>query len=221
MENETKNVLVLGATGGSGRAAVVELLERGHTVTAFARRALPMEHERLRVVQGDALVASDVEAAMRDQDAVIVALGIQENPALVRLRGARATSTSVRSEGTRNVLRAMAAHGVRRLIVQSTFGVGETRDLLGFTDRLLFSLLLRPQIQDTEVQEQLVRDADIDWTFAQPVHLTDDDTGAKEPHLSTRGDTRDMKVSRAQVARFLAHAVTSPDHLYASVTISG
>ena len=62
MQNETHNVLVLGATGGSGRAAVAELLARGHRVTAFARRALDMEHERLRVVQGDALVASDYAA---------------------------------------------------------------------------------------------------------------------------------------------------------------
>src|SRR5687768_7880158 len=32
-------VLVMGATGGSGRAAVDALVERGHEVTAFARRA--------------------------------------------------------------------------------------------------------------------------------------------------------------------------------------
>lgn len=221
MQNETQNVLVLGATGGSGRAAVAELLARGHRVTAFARRALDMQHERLRVVQGDALVASDVEAAMRGQNAVIVVLGIQENPALVRLRGARATSIKVRSEGTRHVLEAMATHSVRRLIIQSSYGVGDTRDMLGFTDRLFFALLLRPQIADTEVQEQLVRDADVDWTLAQPVHLTDDDTGAKDPHLSVAGDTRNMKVSRQQVARFLASAVTTPEYVRETVTISG
>ena len=47
----------------------------------------------------------------------------------------------------------MGTHGVRRLVVQSSFGVGETRGRLRLQERLFFSLLLKPQIVDTEVQE--------------------------------------------------------------------
>ena len=52
-------VLVIGATGGTGRCVVERALQSGHEVTAFARtpQKLTMQHERLRVAQGDVLVA--------------------------------------------------------------------------------------------------------------------------------------------------------------------
>src|SRR5687768_13067143 len=86
---KTMKVLVMGATGGSGRAAVNELLALGHEVTAFARHAERIEprHERLRCIDGDALAPAEVERAVRGHDAVVVTLGISENPLRVRLMG--------------------------------------------------------------------------------------------------------------------------------------
>ncbi len=34
---------------------------------------------------------------------------------------------------------------------------------------------MKPQMDDTEVQEKLVRNSGVDWVLAQPVHLTDDE----------------------------------------------
>ncbi|HYJ09886.1 MAG TPA: NAD(P)H-binding protein, partial [Polyangiaceae bacterium] len=119
-------ISVIGATGGSGRAAVQWLLAAGHEVTAFARnpQRLELEHSNLRLVSGDALEASDVERAVAGQDAVVVTLGITENPMRVRLLGPARTPLDVRSRGTERVIAAMHRHGVRRLIVQTTYGVG-------------------------------------------------------------------------------------------------
>lgn len=48
-------ILVIGATGGSGRAVVETLLTRGHRVTAVARSASSLpSHPRLETVDGDA-----------------------------------------------------------------------------------------------------------------------------------------------------------------------
>ena len=70
-------VLVIGATGGTGRQLVQQALDQGHQVTAFARRPskLQIEHANLRVVKGDVLDYGSVEAAMRGQSAVLCALG--------------------------------------------------------------------------------------------------------------------------------------------------
>jgi uncharacterized protein YbjT (DUF2867 family) len=215
-------VLVIGASGGSGRAAVQQLLAEGHEVTAFSRRpdaSLPSE-ERLRFASGDALTPADVERAVIGQDAVVVTLGISENALRVRLWGPARTPIDVRSAGTRNVIAAMQKHGVRRLVVQTSYGVGETRDRLGTAARLFFELILKPQIADTELQNADVSASGLDWVIVQPVHLTD---GAEDamPFVSTGGDTAKMKVSRKSVGRFLAHAVNSPAFVQKSVALSG
>ena len=59
-------VLVIGATGRTGRHAVAQLLARGHEVTAFARNpsAVTARSERLRVVQGDARDRESIDRAM-------------------------------------------------------------------------------------------------------------------------------------------------------------
>src|SRR5713226_7091416 len=95
-------VLIVGATGGTGRQLVEQALERGHVVTALARdpSALRVEHPRLTVVRGNVLDYPSVEAAVRGQDAVLSALGHKQF--------FRPTRTL--SEGTRNLLHAMETH---------------------------------------------------------------------------------------------------------------
>jgi uncharacterized protein YbjT (DUF2867 family) len=75
-------ILVVGSTGGSGRAVVDELLGAGHEVSAFSRNTerITTRSERLRCVNGDATDAADVERAVRGHDAVVVTLGISEKP---------------------------------------------------------------------------------------------------------------------------------------------
>jgi uncharacterized protein YbjT (DUF2867 family) len=215
-------VLVVGSTGGSGRAAVEHLLAAGHEVTAFSRQtdASATRSERLTLVQGDAMNPGDVERAVRGHDAVIVTLGISENPLRVRLFGPARTPLEVRSAGTRNVIGAMQKHGVRQLVVQTSYGVGATRDKLGLVDRLFFALVLKPQIADTEQQNEDVAASGLDWVLVQPVHLTDS-ADDDMPFASIAGDTGRMKVSRRSVGRFLAEAAASTAFIGKSVALSG
>lgn len=217
-------ILVIGATGGTGRAAVRALLRRGHDVTAFSRHATeladPDGAAALTRVDGDATDASTVDGLVGEHDAVVVVLGISESPVGVRLRGPRRTSADVRSIGTRNVVAAMQRHGPTRLVVQTTYGVGPTRDRLPWLERQLFRILLAPQIADTARQEQVVRASGLEWVIAQPVTLTDDPApGAAS--TSERGDTVAMKVSRVRVAEFLADAAEGRIAPGSTVALSG
>jgi nucleoside-diphosphate-sugar epimerase len=213
-------ILVIGATGGSGRAATSELLRRGHTVTAFSRHASGLELDGdLITVDGDATDRRAIDAAMGGQDAVVVTLGISESAIRVRLRGAAATASDVRSRGTSVAVEAARAAGVGRLVVQSSYGVGPTRPMLGAADRAIFALLLKPQIADTEQQEQVVRHSDLEWTLVQPVHLTDGPVA--EPRVTTDGTIGDRKVSRLSVARVLADAVEGRHGRAQTLSVSG
>ena len=88
-----------------------------------------------------------------------------------------------------------------------------------------FSLLLKPQIADTEVQESEVRESEVresgvDWVLAQPVHLTDD-ASDEMPFVSADGQVREWKISHKGVGRFLALAAQEPDYVGQSVALSG
>ena len=74
-------VLILGATGGTGRALVDQAIAQGHVVTAFARdpSKVRSSNPNLHIAKGNMLDPASVEAAVRGQDAVISALGVRIN----------------------------------------------------------------------------------------------------------------------------------------------
>jgi len=108
-------VLVIGATGQTGRHAVRQLLDRSDEVTAFARNpaAVTETSDRLHVVQGDARDAESIDRAVRGQDAVLVAFG-----------GRSLKKDDVQEVLMRNLIEAMAKHGVRRPVNLSAWGSG-------------------------------------------------------------------------------------------------
>ena len=220
--NPSRKILVVGATGGSGRAAVAALVEAGHHVTAFSRRAetLLQDFPDITAINGDVMNPDDVDRAVAGHDSVVITLGITENPIRVRWLGPARTPLDVRSTGTNNVIDAMHAHGVDRLVVQSSYGVGETRQRLGLRDRLFFALLVKNQMADTEIQEQVVRASGLDWTLIQPVHLNDT-IPEVDAFRSTTGETRAMKVSRLAVGKAVADVVADSTYSYQTVSISG
>jgi len=95
-------------------------------VTAFSRhaQALGPVPGQLRAINGDATDPAAVDRVVRGQQAVIVTLGISENTLRVRWLGSTGTPMGVRSQGTRNVITAMRQHGVGKLVVQTSYGVG-------------------------------------------------------------------------------------------------
>ncbi|MFC8192242.1 NAD(P)-dependent oxidoreductase [Cellulomonas sp. NPDC057328] len=203
-------VLVVGATGGSGRAAVAALVRAGHEVTALSRHGATLAGPRVRGVDGDATDPATVDALVAGQDAVVVTLGISEHALAVRLRGPRGTAADVRSRGTAVVVDAMRRHGVRRLVVQTSYGVGTSRARLPLTWRLAFALLLAPQMADTQRQADLVHASGLDWVEVQPVNLTDDDV-AVPAHVAHDDGTASMTVARRQVGEVMASAVEGDD----------
>jgi putative NADH-flavin reductase len=71
-------VLVVGATGGTGREVVTQAVREGHDVTAFVRdpRKMTSPDRRLRVVVGSATDGEGAVArAVSGQDVVVIALG--------------------------------------------------------------------------------------------------------------------------------------------------
>lgn len=211
-------VLVVGASRGTGAELVDELAQRGHVVTAFSRRA-EGDDPRVTYHRGDVLDADAVTKAVAGQDAVVVTLGIPDNPFRVRLTRRASSRLDVRSAGTAIVVRAMAETGIRRLVVQSTYGIGETYRELPLTLKALLTIAIRPQVTDHELQEATVRASDLDWTIVRPVVLH---TAERPAPASVRLDDRvdAMRVSRRQVARVEADAIVRNEWIGRVLSVS-
>lgn len=197
-------LIIFGSTGSIGRQLVAQALELGHSVTAFARTPTKLEikHTNLTTVQGDALDSVAVEKVMEGQDAVLCSLGA----------GAKGT---IRSEGTRHIVRAMEKTGVRRLICQSTLGVGDSRDNLNFLwKHIMFGFLLRRAYADHVSQEDCARQSRLNWTIVRPAAFTDGNrTGEYRHGFSGMDKTLKLKISRADVADFMLTQLTDQRYL--------
>ena len=127
-------VFVAGGTGAIGAPLVRQLIEHGHEVTATSRHPERAEHLRrlgAAVVQMDGLDAASVgEAVARaEPEAIIHQMTSLAGKLDMRHfdRSFRTTNT-LRTTGTRHLLAAADAAGVKRFLAQSYTGWPSTRD---------------------------------------------------------------------------------------------
>lgn len=207
-----QTIAIFGATRGIGRLVMDQALERGHRVTALVRRAGALPgHPNLRTVLGDAENAHDVARTIAGADAVVSALGA---PPLSKSR--------VRSEGTRQIVRAMERADIDRLVAISLYGARETRTALPFFERyLLFPLYLRRTVADHERQERIVEASRLAWTLIRPPHLTDGPrTGAYAHGFGTDLAGTTLRISRADVADFVLRELEAPSYIGQAAALS-
>ena len=159
------HILIIGATGGTGRQPVRQALELGHQVTAFVRTParLKVEHPNLRIVKGNVLDYASLESAMREQNVVVCALGHKR----------WFYPNKILSEGTRNILRAMKTCDVPRLVCESSLGIGNSVGRLGLLYTFFVIPLILPFIfWDKARQEKLIVERGVDWVIVRPAVLT-------------------------------------------------
>ena len=150
-----------------------------------------------------------VERAVSGHDAVLCSLG-------AGLKG------KVRSEGTRNIIRAMENAGVRRLICQSTLGVGDSRgNLNAYWKTIMFGLLLRRAYADHVSQETYVMQSCLDWIIVRPAAFTDGNrTGEYRHGFPGTDKTTTLKISRADVADFMLKQLVDDTYLHKTPGLS-
>lgn len=207
-------LLVVGATGGTGRELVVQALERGYTVTAFARNpaALRIEHPRLRVIAGNVLDETSLDGAMRGQDAVVSALGHR------RYLG----PSRILSDGTRNLLRAMAAHNVRRFVCETSLGLGSSAGRMGlYYTFFVIPVVLPFYFWDKTRQERVIAASALDWIIVRPGALTNRPKRGRYRHGPRIGNFfGTVRVSRADVAEFMLNHLTDNQYLRSAPGVS-
>lgn len=171
-----------------------------------------MQNAHLEAVRGDVLDSASVDSAVRGQDAVLCALGHK------RWLG----PTHILSAGTANVVHAMAAHGVKRLICETSLGVGDSFGRMG----LYYTLFVIPFILpfyywDKGRQEAVIRASALEWTIVRPGALTNGrQKGVYRCASSVGSFLWTVRISRADVAAFMLDQLTDDTFLRASPGVS-
>lgn len=200
---------VIGASRGIGRKVVDEALERGHSVIAMSRSASAMGvvHDGFTALDGDATNATDVAQAIEGADAVILTLGVPKDVRILK-------PTTLFSDATRTLIVAMDEAGIKRLITVTGFGAGDSKDKLSTPERLTQKAFLGRAYVDKDLQEQLIRDSDLDWTIARPGILSDNRKSNAYKVLVEKETWRNGLINRADVADFLVSTAENASHIH-------
>lgn len=209
-------LLIFGATGGTGRELVSQALRQGHSVTAFVRNPslVQTQHPRLTVVKGDVLDYKTIEPAVAGHDAVLSTIGMPANK-----------TGTLRSEGTRNIIRAMEKEGLKRFICQTSLGYGDSREVLRRTPfvfkYIIVPFILKKGFADHALQETYIKGSGLDWVIIRPGNLTDGGlTGHYRYGFAPTDPDIQVKVSRADVADFMLKQLTDSTFIHKTPGIS-
>ncbi len=194
-------ILIIGASRGIGSQLLQQALEAGHDVTVLARtpERISLTHDKLNIIKGDILDATSVAAAVSDQEAICVTVGV---PITFK-------PVTVFSEGILQVLHAMHQHQGQRLICVTGIGAGDSKGHGGFLyDRIFKPLLLKTIYADKDIQEDAIRKSNVDWVIARPAGLTNGPRTGRYRVLTNLDGVTSRRISRADVADFIIHELS-------------
>lgn len=196
-----KRVLVLGATGGTGRAIVQKLNALGHVPVALVRSPEKAKDLDAVIIEGDARDPAALEKALANCDAVISALGTPVSPF---------RKVTMLSTATKAVVAAMQRQNVRRLVSITGIGAGNSRGHGGFLfDRIIMPLLLKKVYADKDRQEAIIAQSGLEWVVVRPAVLNDKPRHGDVRALLDLSGFHGGTITRSDVADFVVDQVES------------
>lgn len=189
------NVFLAGASRGVGREIAKLLHLQDFAVTALLRsEAAVMELQAMGIqtVMGDALNLEQVESAMTNVDAVVSTIG-----------GLPQDGRRADYEGNKNLIDAAVKAGVKKFVLVTSIGAGES--VVALPPRALEAL--GAVLAEKEKAEQHLIQSGLTYTIVRPGGLK------SEPATGTAILTEDPKISgtihRADVAQLVVQCLTS------------
>ena len=203
-------ILVIGAAGKTGAAVVEQAVAAGHEVTAFVRKADEYKGSNVRVFEGDATDSVAMNEAIAGQDAVLDTIG-GKTPY---------KETTLESSAAHTIISCMQRNGVRRLVVTSMLGEGESKANSPVYEKLLLSTFLRGADKDKAAMESAVESSGLEWVILRPAILSDDPATGNVRVFSAESGEKAHKITRADLAAFMVAQLSNNEHLHQAVTIA-
>ena len=223
---------LLGASGRTGQHVVTELLARGHTAVALVRTPSNLKaRPGLTIATGSPLSESDVRATIfaapnLTPDATIVTLNtVRESDSPF---AAQVSPPRFLADSCANVCKILEQAGLKRIVIMSTAGVGDSWKKLPLLSKAFMGLTnIKFALEDHGIVDKEIRSTKLDWTLVRAVRLdfgesTTGNKGNDVRILGSDGSGMGMmdSVNVRDAALFLIKAVTDGSFLRQAVVIA-
>ena len=156
-------ILILGATGRVGQEVLTHALSDGHDVTVLVRdkNKLCVDHQSVRLIEGNVLNPNDIQKAAECNDIIVSALSTDGSTTL--------------SEAMPLIIETMSQQGSKRIITIGTAGILQSRtdkNLLRYQSNESKRRTTRAAEEHHKVYTML-KDLELDWTIICPTYLPD------------------------------------------------
>lgn len=208
-----KNILLLGATGRTGKEVLLQALNRGYHISALVRDSSKIEVKspRLKIIVGDTRLPTDLIKAIKGCKAVISCLNIslKNDFPWSPLR----TPENFLSLTMRSLINTCKEQGVKRLIFTSAWGVGDSRPYTpGWFAWFIDNSNLSAAYMEHERQEAMVKNSGLDWTIVRPVGLVNRNKAKPVKYIFDNEGKPSLTISRKDTARFILDSL--PDRTF-------
>ncbi|MEA5259616.1 NAD(P)H-binding protein [Arcicella aquatica] len=214
-------ILILGATGRTGKHLLSLALARGYEVNILVRdiRKIEIQSDRLKVFEGTPSDLTVLASAIENCSIVISALNISRKSDFpwAKLH----TPKDFIEKSIQNILCLSNQYPIKSLIVISAWGVSETRNDIPWWFRLMIDYSnIKFGYEAHEQQEKLIKSSNLNWTIVRPVVLTNF-TKQHKVHISLNSISKpSLFISRKNVASFMLDILETKTFIHQILTIS-
>ncbi len=203
MSGNKKTVAVAGATGRAGRFIAEEAVKRGYNVRALLIRPFDqpeqpeLESAGVELVFTDLASVESIGKALEGTDYLISAIGS-------RKPFSSKENDRIDNMGNQNLARAAKAKGLERIVVISSIGVGNSRGVISFMNKMFMGPILKAK----QKSEEFISSFGMGYTIIRP-------GGYSQKELSGEiafgeGGKFSGLIRREQIAKVCVDALTSP-----------
>ncbi len=199
---EKQTVVIAGATGRVGRLVVDEVLARGFKVRAilvppFDSPEQPeFSEKKVEMIEGDLTSVESLEKAVEGADYLISAIGS-------RKPFSKKDLDKIDNMGNQNLTRAAKAKGLKRVVIISSNGVGNSRWAISLMHKLSMTVILRAK----ERSEAFIQSFGMEYTLLRPGGYNEKDLSGEIVYGENGGLSG--LIGRGGIAKACAGAITN------------
>ncbi len=214
------HILLLGATGRTGKWVLQHAIDQGHQVHCLARKASRISaHPQLKVFEGDVRSKEDLSKAITGCSHVISVLNVSRRSDFpwAPLR----TPPTLMSDTMRTLLPLAETASIQRILLCSAWGVSETKqDIPNWFRWFIEHSNIGVAYKDHERQEAILMESALPWTIVRPVGLVN----SKRPQVVQETFHQQPKpgliISRKALGRFLVESLSREDLVRKTLVVS-